>query len=77
MIEEVPFNPAIAALLIELSRRVRTIEERRGPIGRGARAHLADDAQPLQDLADAILFRMVGFSDREVSDLSTRLEKMA
>jgi hypothetical protein len=77
VIEDVPFNPAIAALLMELSRRIRTIEERRGPIGRGARAHLADDAQPLQDLADAILFRMVGFSEGEVSELSTRLAGMA
>jgi hypothetical protein len=77
MIEEVPFNPAIAALLIELSRRIRTIEEKRGPIGRGARAHLADGAQPLQDLIDTILFRLVGFSDREVVDLRARSAMMA
>jgi hypothetical protein len=77
MIEEVPFNPAIAALLIELSRRVRTIEYRRGPIGRGARAHLADGAQPLQELIDTILFRMVGFSDSEVADLRARSAMMA
>jgi hypothetical protein len=75
-IEEVPFNPAIGALLIELSRRIRSVEEDRGRVGKGARAHLSEAAQPLQDLADAILFRLAGFSDLEVSDLSTRLEKM-
>jgi type I restriction-modification system DNA methylase subunit len=76
-IEEVPFNPAIAALLIELSRRIRSVEEGRGPVGKAARAHLADAAKPLQDLTDAILFRMAGFSESEVSELSKRLAEMA
>ncbi len=77
VIEEVPFNPALAALLIELSRRIRSVEEQRGPVGKAGRAHLADGAQPLQDLADAILFRIVGFSEPEVSQLSERLAQMA
>ena len=77
VIEEVPFSPAIAAFLIELSRRIRSVEEKRGPVGKAARAHLADGAQSLQDLADTILFRMVGFSESEVADLSVRFAGMA
>jgi len=72
-----PFSAAIEAFLIDVSRRIRKIEEERAPISRAARAHLAEAAQPLQDVIDALFFQMVGFSDREVIELNQRLASMA
>jgi hypothetical protein len=74
---DTPFTPALGEVLIRLSRAVRVIETARGPISRTERAKLDAKAQPLQDLIDAVLFRMVGFSDREVDALTRRLDEMA
>ena len=74
---EVPYNPAIEQLLVILSRRIRALEQSRGPVSRIDRAHLANAAKQYQDLIDAILFQLVGFSKGEADALSGRLEQMA
>jgi hypothetical protein len=74
---EMPISPVVEQLLIRLSRRVREIEEKRGPVRRVDRAKLAPAAQPYQDIIDKLLFRIVGFSDREVEALAARMEQMS
>ena len=76
IISEVPFNPALATLLEDLSRRIRGIETARGEVSKAQRAHLDPAAEPLQWLINEVLFQMVGFSAKEANDLTARLAQM-
>lgn len=77
IVREAPFSPALLTLLEDLSRRIQAIEAARGEVSKAQRAHLDVQAQPLQDLIDAILFRMIGFSQQDVDGLTAKLEQMA
>lgn len=71
-----PFPLAVQDVLVELVRRNIAIEQARGEIARTERSHLADAAQPLQDLIDRILYALAGLSPGEVTGLEDRLSRM-
>ena len=53
-----PFPLAVQDVLVELVQHIIAIEQARGEIARAERSHLADAAQPLQNLIDRILFAL-------------------
>ncbi|MFH1749140.1 MAG: DNA methyltransferase [Planctomycetota bacterium] len=71
-----PFPLAIQNVLVELVRRIIAIEQARGEIARTQRSHLADAAQPLQDLIDRILYALAGLTPAEITGLEDRLTRM-
>jgi hypothetical protein len=72
-----PFFSRVARTTLEaLARKVRAAEAARGPIGRRARSHLCDKAQPYQDEIDAILFDLAGFSAADRQHVESRLRVM-
>lgn len=60
----------------EAARRIRLIEVNRGDITRAQRSALAEQAQPLQEVIDHILFRLYGLTDDESAALEERLVHM-
>jgi hypothetical protein len=72
-----PFNSALAALLEDLARRIRAVENARGEVSKRHRAHLDPAADALQSLIDDVLFQMAGFSVSEVQALRDRMAQMA
>lgn len=71
-----PFSPLLKKSIAHTARRIVDIEEGRGSITRSERAKLAPQAQPLQDLIDALFYSMAGLSSKDVAGLEQRLEKM-
>ena len=60
----------------EAAHRIRVIEANRGNITRAQRSALAEQAQPLQDLIDYVLFRLYGLTDDDAAALEERLVQM-
>ncbi len=73
---DAPFSLALQDVLVELVRRIVTIETARGEIARAERSALAPAAQPLQDLIDRLVYAMAGLSADEAAGLETRLAVM-
>jgi hypothetical protein len=71
-----PFPLAIQDVLVHLVRRIIAIEQARNEIARVERSHLADAAQPLQNLIDRILYALAGLTAAEVTGLEDRLSRM-
>lgn len=75
-LENAPFSPAARTIIIEAANQIIAIEERRGEISRAARATLAPEAKPYQDLIDRIFYAMAGLSASEADGLEERLAQM-
>ena len=60
----------------EAVHRIRAIETHREHITRAQRSALAEQAQPLQDVIDHVLFRLYGLTDDEAAGLKERLVQM-
>ena len=75
-IEGAPESALAREVIAEASRRIRHIESRRGEITRAQRSALSQEAQPLQDLIDHILFRLYGLTEAESAGLEARLARM-
>jgi hypothetical protein len=71
-----PFDLAASAALAMLAERISTIEAARAHVSRTERSALSTEAQRYQDVIDALLFAMVGFSKAEISGLEQRLAHM-
>lgn len=75
-LQDAPFGPAVQDVLIELVRRIITIEQNRREIARAERSALDPAAQPLQDLIDRLIFAMAGLTPNESKALEERLARM-
>ena len=71
-----PFSIAIANTLSRASYLITEIESHRGDISRSERSALSDQAQPIQDATDEILFRAAGFTPGEWQGIEQRLSSM-
>lgn len=67
---------AVAEALAEMSRRIQEIERKRVLKNRSERSQLADEAQPIQDAIDTVLFRFYGLSEDEGNYVGKRLKEM-
>jgi hypothetical protein len=72
----IPFPQSVIDVLNDLALRIGRIERARGEIARRDRAHLAAEAQPLQDLIDCIIFDLAGLTVTERTQLVERLRRM-
>ena len=71
-----PYGQAVRDTIVELVRRITTIESARGEIARAARSALAPAAQPYQDVIDRILYHLAGLSEPDWRGLEDRLARM-
>jgi hypothetical protein len=73
---EPPFGAAIADTIISAVRSISSIESSREHISRHERSQLSPEAQPYQDLIDALLYKMAGLTEDEQEGLEQRLAQM-
>jgi hypothetical protein len=71
-----PFSLVVRDVIVDLVKRVMTIEAGRGEIARAERSALAPAAQPYQDLIDRLLYALAGLSPDEALGLEERLGSM-
>jgi hypothetical protein len=76
LLKEPPFSLVVRDIIIEAVKRISALEAARGDIARVERSHLAEAAQPYQDLIDRLLYKMAGLSDAEAAGLEERLARM-
>ena len=57
-------------------RRIQEIEAERVLKSRSERSHLAPESQEIQDVIDAVLFRVYGLTDDEARYIERRLKEM-
>ena len=73
---QTPVGALARDVIGEAAHRIRAIEAHRGNITRAQRSALAEQAQPLQDLIDYVLFRLYGLTDDDAAALEERLVQM-
>ena len=76
LLKQPPFSLVVRDVIIEAVNRITALEAARGEIARVERSHLAEAAQPYQDLIDRLLYRMAGLSEAEAAGLEDRLTRM-
>lgn len=76
LLNDPPFDPLIADVIVAAVDRITAIEKRRGEIPRTARSALDPAAQPFQDLIDRLFFKLAGLTDGEAAGLEARLARM-
>jgi len=76
LVDQPPFDPAIASIIVLIVDRIIEAEHRRGAITRSARSQLASEAQDWQDVIDRSLALMAGISRDEHQALKSRLAAM-
>jgi hypothetical protein len=73
---EPPLTQTTAILLDLLVCRILQVEQKRGAVSKIDRAHLAEDAQPAQDIIDRLLFSIAGFSNEETGGIEERIKEL-
>lgn len=71
-----PFGAAVMDCMDLLVQKIIDIESGRGEIARAERSALDPQAQPLQDVLDHMIYRMVGLSEADIAGLEERLARM-